>query len=266
MRSPTAAQSGTLFHVTVAAVGVRLVIDRPIGTIETNVLETSAILEFAARQGVPTLLASTSEVYGKSSQIPFAEEDDVVYGPPRQARWAYACSKAIDEFLALAYHQQRGLPVVVTRFFNVVGPRQLGEYGMVLPRLIEQVNAGKSMEVHGDGLQTRCFCDVRDVVAVLPTLLDAHAGDAPVVNIGDDRSITILDLAKLVRETLRSEAEIVMVPYEEAFGPGFDDMRHRQPNLRRIREMTGFTPTIELEQTIRDVAAEIAAARQGQPT
>jgi UDP-glucose 4-epimerase len=242
-----------------AAVGVRLVIERPIGTIETNVLETSAALEFASRERIPILVASTSEVYGKSTRVPFGEDDDVVYGPPAQARWAYACSKAIDEFLALAHHAQHGLPVAVVRFFNIVGPRQVGEYGMVLPRFVAAALEGRPIEVYGDGCQTRCFCDVRDAVPALPRLLEAHAGAAGVFNLGSDRPIEIRALAELVRRTLRSRSPVVYLPYEQAFGPNFDDLRHRQPDLRRIREAVGFAPRIELAQTILDVAARMRA-------
>ncbi len=243
-----------IYHLA-AAVGVRLVISKPIGTIETNVLETSAALEFASAGGTPILLASTSEVYGKSTRVPFAESDDVVYGPPSQPRWAYACSKAIDEFLALAHHRENRLPVVVMRFFNIVGPRQVGQYGMVLPRFVAAALAGDPIEVYGDGGQTRCFCDVRDVVGVLPKLLANPACAGGVFNLGSDVPIEIAALARLVRDTLDSSSPIVNVPYEKAFGSGFDDLRHRQPDLTRIRQVIEFRPRVPLEQTIRDVAA-----------
>ncbi len=242
-----------IYHLA-AAVGVRLVIRQPIGTIETNVGQTSAALGFAAAGRIPILIASTSEVYGKSTRLPFAEGDDVVYGPPSQPRWAYACSKAIDEFLALAHFRQSELPVVVTRFFNIVGPRQIGEYGMVLPRFVAAALAGKPIEVYGDGAQTRSFCDVRDVVAMLPRLLEDPGCAGGVFNVGSDEPIEIGALASLVKETLRSRSPIVRVTYEEAFGPGFDDLRHRQPDLTRLRTMTGFSPQVPLEQTIRDLA------------
>ncbi len=250
-----------VYHLA-AAVGVRLVIERPIGTIETNVLETSAALRFAADRGTPILIASTSEVYGKSSRIPFREDDDVVYGPPRQARWAYACSKAIDEFLALAHHHQHDLPVVVVRFFNIVGPRQLGEYGMVLPRFVEHALANEPLEVYGDGRQTRCFCDVRDVVEMLPRLLADPACRGGLFNVGSDRPIEIRALAELVRATLGSSSPIVEVPYERAFGPNFDDMRHRKPDLSRIRAATGFEARTPLVQTIRDLAAQLRRSQE----
>lgn len=242
-----------IYHLA-AAVGVRLVIRAPIGTIETNVLQTSAALEFAMAGETPILIASTSEVYGKSKDVPFTEDGDVVYGPPSQARWAYACSKAIDEFLALAYRQERGLRTVVVRFFNIVGPRQVGEYGMVLPRFVAAAMAGRPLEVYGDGRQTRCFCDVRDIVGVLPVLLADPACAGEVFNVGSDRPIEIEALAELVRDTLGSPSPIRHVPYETAFGPRFGDLRHRQPDLTRLRQVTSFAPRIDLRKTIGDLA------------
>lgn len=242
-----------IYHLA-AAVGVRLVIEHPIHTIETNVHETSAILEFAAARGTRLLIASTSEVYGKSTKTPFCEDDDVVYGPTIYCRWSYACSKAIDEYLAIAYHQQRALPVTIMRFFNTVGPRQLGSYGMVLPRFVEAALKGESLEVYGDGLQTRCFCDVRDVVQVLPRVLENPECQGRVFNLGSDQSISIYKLAEMVCETLSSDSEIVLVPYSQAFGEGFDDLRDRLPDLTRIRETTGFEPKYDLVQTIKDLA------------
>jgi UDP-glucose 4-epimerase len=246
-----------LYHLA-AAVGVRLVIRQPIGTIETNVLQTSAALDFAAAASIPVLVASSSEVYGKSGRLPFSEADDVVYGPPSQPRWAYACSKALDEFLALAHHQENGLQVVVVRFFNVVGPRQVGEYGMVLPRFVTAALAGKPLQVYGDGRQTRSFCDVRDIVGVLPVLLADASCSGGVFNAGSDEPIEIGALAELVCDTLGSRSAVQRVPYDEAFGPGFDDLRHRKPDLSRLREATGFATRIPLEQTIRDLADELS--------
>ncbi|MCA9290274.1 MAG: GDP-mannose 4,6-dehydratase [Phycisphaerales bacterium] len=247
-----------IYHLA-AAVGVRLVIEQPIRTIETNVHETSAILEFASPCRTPTLLASTSEVYGKTTKMPFHEDDDVVYGATTLHRWSYACSKAIDEYLALAHHRERDLPVAIVRFFNTVGPRQIGEYGMVLPRFVDAARAGQPLLVHGDGAQTRCFCDVRDVVDALPRLLASPRGVGRVFNLGSDEPISILGLAELVRGTLGSSSPIELVPYEEAFGAGFDDLRHRQPDIGRIRDAIGFEPRITLEQTIRDLAAHLAS-------
>lgn len=244
-----------IYHLA-AAVGVRLVIDEPIHTIETNVLETSALLKFASTHSTPTLIASTSEVYGKGTKTPFSEDDEVVYGPTTYSRWSYACSKAIDEYLALAYFRQHQLPVVIARFFNTVGPRQTGEYGMVLPRFVSAALHGQPLEVHGDGQQTRCFCDVRDVVSVLPTMLSDKSCFGRVFNVGTDQKISIADLAKLVCDTLGSSAEIIQVPYDTAFGEGFEDLRTRQPDLTRLRNAVGFEPKYELVQTIRDIAAD----------
>ena len=244
-----------IYHLA-AAVGVRLVIEEPIRTIETNVHESSAILRFAAEGRVPLLLASTSEVYGKSAKTPFSEDDDVTYGPTTLSRWSYACSKAIDEYLALAYHAQHRLPVTIVRFFNTVGPRQVGRYGMVLPRFVKAALRGEPLEVHGDGSQSRCFCDVRDTVPALIRLTadGQHAGR--VFNIGRDTPISIRSLAETVLKTLGRDAPLRFVPYEEAFVAGFDDLLVRQPDLRRIRAAVGFSPSISLEQTIRDIAAE----------
>lgn len=246
-----------IYHLA-AAVGVRLVIDDPIGTIETNVLETSAVLNFASEANTPVLIASTSEVYGKSAKQPFSEDDDVTYGCTKYSRWSYACSKALDEFLAIAHHRQRGTPACIIRFFNTVGPRQVGRYGMVLPRFIEAALAGQPIEVYGDGRQTRCFCDVRDSVQALPKVLADSACAGRVFNLGNDRSIEIHALAELVCETLNCRVPIRLIPYDEAFGEGFDDLRHRQPDLSAIRAAIGFEARIPLEQTIRDIATELS--------
>ncbi|MHC5002617.1 MAG: NAD-dependent epimerase/dehydratase family protein [Planctomycetota bacterium] len=248
-----------IYHLA-AAVGVRLVISEPVHTIETNIHETSAVLKFAAEAGTPTLIASSSEVYGKSTRTPFRENDDVVYGPTTLSRWSYACSKAIDEYLALAYHRQSSVPTVAVRFFNTVGPRQVGRYGMVLPRFVEAAVAGRPLQVYGDGLQTRSFCDVRDSVDVLPALLSGERAHGGIFNLGRDEPIAIADLARVVIGTLGSTSEISFVPYEEAFGPGFDDLRDRVPDLTRLRSVVDFAPSIPLEQTIRDIAAEQKAA------
>lgn len=256
-----------IYHLA-AAVGVRLVIEEPIHTIETNVLETSALLRFAAMADTPTLIASTSEVYGKGTKTPFHEDDEVVYGPTIYSRWSYACSKAIDEYIALAYARQHELPVVIMRFFNTVGPRQRGEYGMVLPRFVQAALRGEPIEVHGDGKQTRCFCDVRDVVNILPSMLsqDRRAVCAGrVFNIGNDELISIADLATLVRDTLKSDSPIVFVPYETAFGEGFEDLRTRQPDLSRIRDAVGFVLRYSLERTIVDLAEDIRQRSSASP-
>jgi UDP-glucose 4-epimerase len=247
-----------IYHLA-AAVGVRLVIEQPIRTIETNVHETSAVLQFAAASATPLLLASTSEVYGKSEHTPFSEEDDVVYGPTTLHRWSYACSKAIDEYLALAYHREHGLPVTIARLFNTVGPRQVGRYGMVLPRFVGAALAGEPLEVYGDGRQTRCFCDVRDVADQLAVMLAEPTCLGRVLNLGHDEPMAIGDLARLVVETLESASPIRCVPYDKAFGSGFDDLRDRRPDLARLRAATGFAPRIPLIQTIRDLARDLAA-------
>ena len=245
-----------IYHLA-AAVGVRLVVEKPIHTIETNIHETSVLLRFAAERRTPILIASTSEVYGKGVRVPMREDDDVVYGSTSFSRWCYACSKAIDEYLALAYHREQELPAVIVRFFNTVGPRQIGDYGMVLPRFVRAALDGQDLEVHGDGRQSRCFCDVRDVVQALPRLLGTPACAGRVFNLGRDQSISVKALAELVISTLGSRSGIRMVPYDQAFSAGFDDLAVRQPDLTRIREAIGFAPTISLEQTIRDLAAEL---------
>lgn len=250
------AQFHSIYHLA-AAVGVRLVVEDPIHTIHTNVLETSAILEFASSASIPILIASTSEVYGKSTKTPFSEKDDVTYGPPNQTRFAYACSKSIDEHLALAHYRERSLPVVIARFFNIVGPRQVGQYGMVLPRFVTAALGDKKIEVYGDGKQTRCFCDVRDIVKLLPILLDNPKCVGEIFNIGNDERIEIRELAELVCKTLSSQSEITFIPYDVAFGPEFDDLRHRQPDLSHLQDVTGFIATTPLVQTINDLAKQI---------
>lgn len=267
LKNPSAGNRScdVIYHLA-AAVGVRMVVEQPIHTIENNVLETSALLRFAQQQGVPTFIASTSEVYGKGVRAPFAEDDDVVYGATVHNRWSYACSKAIDEFLAMAYRREHNLPVVIGRLFNTVGPRQRGEYGMVLPRFVAAALAGEPIEVHGDGQQSRCFCDVRDVVPAVVALVEFAArntgSDTPreamehcVFNIGSDRLMTIRELAQLVKRTLNSLSEIVHVPYDAAYGPGFDDLRTRQPDLTRTRAAIDLSLSVPLEQTISDIAA-----------
>jgi UDP-glucose 4-epimerase len=245
-----------VYHLA-AAVGVKLVVEDPIGTIETNIHQTSAILRFVQDTSTPMLMASTSEVYGKGVRDRFCEDDDLLLGPTSRSRWSYACSKAIDEYLALAHHAQLGIPISIARFFNTVGPRQVGDYGMVLPRFVERALSDEPIEVFGDGTQSRCFCDVRDVVQVLPKMLLSDECTGQVMNVGNDSPITINDLALLVRSVLGSHSKLVHVPYEEAYSPGFEDLQARVPNLDRIQNALGFTPTIQLEQTIRDLAIEL---------
>ncbi len=246
-----------------AAVGVRLIVEQPIHTIETNVIETSTLLRFAltcGRDGTPAnvLVASSSEVYGKSDRVPFREDDDVLYGPTTKSRWSYAHTKALDEHLALAHHQQNRLPVVVARLFNTVGPRQVGDYGMVVPSFVRRAMSGQPLLVYGDGEQARCFCDVRDVAPALLALTRTPSCHGRVFNVGSDRPITIRSLAERVIETLGSSSPIKTVPYDEAYAPGFEDLRLRQPDLSRIREAIGFAPTIPLDETIRGVRDAIA--------
>ncbi len=254
-----------IYHLA-AAVGVRLVVDEPIRCIQTNVDGTAALLRFALEHGPtpdappPTLIASSSEVYGKSEKPVFHEDDDVVYGPTTRSRWSYAASKAIDEYLALAYHAKHALPAVVARFFNTVGPRQVGSYGMVLPNFVGAAIEHRPLIVHGDGLQSRCFCDVRDVAAALPRMLATDACRGRVFNLGSDQALTMLDLARVVIRTLDSRSTIEHISYEQAFSSGFEDLRRRQPDLSRIRAAIGFTPSFDLTRTIRDLAAEMRSA------
>ncbi|MBY0313098.1 MAG: GDP-mannose 4,6-dehydratase [Phycisphaerales bacterium] len=251
-----------VYHLA-AAVGVRLVVDDPIRCIETNVIETSNLLRFAMGHGplgeegvgARTLIASSSEVYGKSEKLPFAEDDDVVYGPTSRSRWSYACTKAIDEYLALAYHAKSKLPVVVTRFFNTVGPRQVGEYGMVLPNFIASALKNEDVVVYGDGRQTRCFCDVRDVAEVLPRLLAQPGCIGRVFNVGSDESISIADLAQMVIRVTGSKSRVRFMGYDEAYAAGFEDLKRRVPDLTRVRQAIGFERRRSLEDTIRDSAA-----------
>lgn len=250
---------GSVYHLA-AAVGVRLVVEDTVRTIETNVRETSSALDFARTAGVPILVASTSEVYGKSDRLPFSEDDDVTYGPTTCSRWSYALSKAIDESLAIAHHRQHGLRSVIVRFFNTVGPRQTGRYGMVLPRMVESARSGRPIEVHGDGEQSRTFCDVRDVVAVLPRLLSRPSAAGGVFNVGRDERITVNQLAQLVIRVTGSASPIVHRSYAEVYGPGFEDLRVRQPDLRRIRAEVGWSPSIPLERTVADIAEWQAGA------
>lgn len=248
-----------IFHLA-AAVGVALVMDDPVRAIETNVEQTADLLRFAVARSashgrpIPTLIASSSEVYGKSSRTPFSEEDDVHYGPTTAFRWSYACSKAVDEYLALAYHRREDLPAVVARLFNTVGPRQVGRYGMVLPRFVEAALAGRDLVVFGEGTQTRCFCDVRDVVRALATLVETPECAGRVFNVGSDRSISIAELADLVIRETGSSSSRRLLSYDEAYPAGFEDLKHRRPDLTRLRDAIGFSPAIELEQTIRDLA------------
>jgi UDP-glucose 4-epimerase len=239
-----------------AAVGVRLVVERPVHTIETNVRGTDIVLEAASRKGKLVLLASTSEVYGKSARLPFAEDDDLVLGPTVNSRWSYACSKALDEWLAYAYARERGLPIVVARLFNTVGPRQTGRYGMVLPNLAAQALRGEPLTIHGSGRQTRCFAHVRDVVEALVRLLATPAAVGEVFNVGTDEEVSIERLAELVRDAAGSTSPLHHVSYEEAYGPGFEDMLRRVPDVAKLERVTGFRPRTPLAEIVADVVAD----------
>jgi UDP-glucose 4-epimerase len=253
------AECGFVYHLA-AAVGVELVVNSPIRTIETNLDETTVVLRAAAAGGVPVLITSSSEVYGKSPRSEFAETDDLLIGPPHLGRWGYACSKLMDEFLALAYMRERGVPVTVVRLFNTVGPRQTGRYGMVLPRFVQAALLNQPIRVHGDGGQSRCFCHVQDVLEALRGLEQRPASRGEVVNVGNNQPITILDLAERVRAVVGSSSQIEFIPYEQAYAPGFEDMRHRRPALGKLERLTGYRPTRDLDTIIRDVAAHLRAS------
>lgn len=243
-----------------AAVGVRLIVERPVHTIETNVHGTEVVLDAVAKKRKRILLASSSEVYGKSQDVPFSEEDDLVMGPTTHSRWSYACSKALDEWLGLAYYREKRVPVTVAQFFNVVGPRQTGSYGMVLPTLASQAVAGKPITVYGTGEQSRCFAHVRDVVEAVLALLHEPSAIGQVFNVGSDREVTINELARNVREAAGSDSQIVHIPYDEAYAEGFEDMDRRVPDLSKLVRAIGFKPSTPLEEIIADVIAEQRAA------
>ena len=253
-------RSDVIVHLA-AAVGVRLIIEAPVRTIETNVHGTEVVLRHAAKKRKLVLIASTSEVYGKGNDVPFSEDDDLVMGPTTRHRWAYACSKAIDEFLALAYWKERQVPVVIARLFNTVGPRQSGRYGMVIPSFVQQAIDGREITVFGDGSQTRSFAYVGDVVEALVGLLNEPKAIGEVVNIGNDHEISILDLAKTVKQLAGSTSKIRMVPYEQAYEAGFEDMPRRVPDLQKVKTLLGWQPTVPLEELLAKV---LAHARQHQ--
>jgi UDP-glucose 4-epimerase len=241
-----------VYHLA-AAVGVRLILERPVETIETNVIGTDRILRCAAKSRRKVLIASTSEVYGKNDRVPLREDDDALLGPTSKHRWSYACSKAVDEFLGLAYHRSRGVPVIIARYFNTVGPRQTGRYGMVVPRFVQQALAGRPITVYGDGGQSRSFTDVADTVRA--TIMLARHPDAVggVFNVGTGHETTINDLARSVRALAGSASEIVHVAYERAYSEGFEDLRRRVPDVTRLRRLTGFRPDYVLEATLHRV-------------
>lgn len=253
-------------HHLAAAVGVKLVMDKPAEAIETNVALTADLLTAAGTAGpdggpARTLIASSSEVYGKGTGEVFSEDDDVIYGPTTVTRWSYAASKALDEHLALAHHRDHGLPVVVARFFNTVGPRQVGDYGMVLPRFVAAALANEPLTVFGDGSQSRCFADVRDVVTALPALIERDACLGRVFNIGADTPITIRELAETVIRVTGSSSQIVTMPFDAAYPRGFEDLKRRRPDLSRINDAIGFNAQTPLETTIADLAQVLNAER-----
>lgn len=249
-----AGQAEFVFHLA-ATVGVDLVVKSALHVLETSFNETQIVLRAAAKHGTPLLLTSTSEVYGKSAKPEFTEEDDLLIGPPGHSRWSYACSKLTDEFLALAYAREQKLPVVIARLFNTVGPRQTGRYGMVLPRFIASAKANEPLRVFGDGAQTRCFCLVHDVVEALVRLQHCEKARGEIFNIGSTEEVTILELAKLVVQTLGSKSKIERIPYDKAYAPGFDDMRRRKPRVEKLNQFVKFKPQTPLREIIRLTAA-----------
>lgn len=244
-----------IFHLA-AAVGVQLIVDKPVHTIETNIHGTEVVLNLANKFGRKILVASTSEVYGKNTKMPFSEDDDTTLGSTRFTRWSYACSKMVDEFLAQAYHDQYGLPSVICRFFNTIGPRQKGQYGMVVPRFVRSALRGEPVEIYGTGQQSRCFCNVADVVDATLKLIDCPQAVGQVVNIGNEESVTIEELADKVLELTGSKSPKKRLSYEEAYGRPFDDMLARQPDLSKVRRLIGYQPKFTLEQTLRQIIDE----------
>ncbi len=249
-----ASEADVVIHLA-AAVGVQLIVEHPVHTIETNVMGTEEVLRAAMRYDCRVLLASTSEVYGKGSKFPFAEEDDVLLGATSRSRWGYAASKMVDEFLGLAYWREYGLEVIPFRLFNTIGPRQTGRYGMVVPRFVRQALAGEPITVFGDGSQRRCFCDVRDVISAILGLSEHPDSPGRVYNIGATEEVSILDLAERVKMKAGSSSSIEIVPYDEAYAPGFEDMQRRVPSIDRINALLGWAPTRSLEQILDDIVA-----------
>ncbi|HZR19827.1 MAG TPA: NAD-dependent epimerase/dehydratase family protein [Verrucomicrobiae bacterium] len=243
-------EAESVYHLA-AGVGVELVVNTPIHVLQTNLHETEVLLHAAASHKLPVLLTSTSEVYGKSQKPVFGEEDDLLIGPPHQARWGYACSKLMDEFLALAYAKEHGLPVTIVRLFNTVGPRQTGRYGMVLPRFIAAARNNEPLKVYGDGLQTRCFCYVSDTVEAVVRLQDCPKARGEVFNVGSTEEVSIRELAERVIKILGSKSTVEFVAYNQAYAPGFDDMRRRKPQIDKLAAVTGFRPLISLDKIIR---------------
>ena len=246
----------TVYHLA-AAVGVRLIVDSPVRTMETNIRGTEIVLELAAKKRKRVLLTSTSEVYGKREQIPFHEDDDLVMGPTNKGRWSYACSKAIGEFLAIAYWKEKKVSTVIVRLFNTVGPRQTGRYGMVIPSLVTQALTGENITVFGDGSQSRCFTHVDDAVGAIIKVADHREANGEVFNVGSQQEITILDLARRIKDLTASDSKIVFIPYEEAYEEGFEDMMRRVPDLTRINRLIGYKPKVQLDEILRSVIEDV---------
>lgn len=253
-----------VFHLA-AAVGVRLIVESPVRTIETNVHGTEVVLRAAAKKRKRVVITSTSEVYGKSNKVPFCEDDDLVLGPTTIGRWSYACSKALDEFLGLAYFHEKGVPLTVVRLFNTVGPRQTGRYGMVLPTFVRQAFLGQPITIFGDGRQTRCFGYVGDAVEALVRVAQSDKLDGEILNIGNDKEITIRGLAELVKSRTRSVSEIIYLPYDQAYGPGFEDMYRRVPSLDKLQRLINYRPTTPLETIVDLVADYVGRALSAEP-
>ena len=251
----------TIYHLA-AAVGVRRIIESPVRTIETNIRGTELVLECAAKKRKPVFVASTSEVYGKNVNIPFCEDDDITLGASTRSRWSYATSKLLDEFLALAYWRERKVPIVIGRLFNTVGPRQTGRYGMVLPTFVRQALDGTPISVFGSGQQSRCFGYVRDVVEAIIRLMTCESAVGEVVNIGNDEEVTIHGLAQLIRERTGSSSSIDLIPYDQAYAPGFEDMARRVPSVDKLQRLTGFRPTTSLNVIIDRVLEHMAQEKK----
>jgi UDP-glucose 4-epimerase len=254
-------EADVVFHLA-AAVGVKLIIESPVHTIETNVNGTQLVLEAACKKRKPVFCASTSEVYGKNGKVPFTEDSDLVLGATTKARWSYAASKAVEEFLALSYWKERRQPVVIGRLFNTVGPRQTGRYGMVLPNFVQQALEGRPITVFGTGKQSRCFCHVRDSVEAIVRLMSEDRAVGEVVNIGSRREITIEELARLVKERTGSQSPIQFVPYDEAYEPGFEDMLRRVPSIEKLQRLTGFEPGTSLVEIVDSVIGHFDEGRR----
>jgi UDP-glucose 4-epimerase len=244
--------SDIIYHLA-AAVGVRLIVESPVSTIETNIRGTDIVLSLAAKKRKRVLIASTSEVYGKRNKVPFSEDDDLVMGPTNKGRWSYACSKAIDEFLAIAYWKEKRVPTVIVRLFNTVGPRQTGRYGMVIPNFVQQALTGQDITVYGDGTQTRCFTHVSDIIEALIAVAEHPRAVGEVYNIGSDHEISMLELAEKIKYITESASNIVFVPYDEAYEEGFEDMMRRVPDIAKIRGLIGYSPNVNLDAMLASI-------------